>query len=311
MVCIDHAYFPHIVDAIFDAIGDPATLAAMAQSCREWRRRCLSLFYAIRGYYILEDDPVPTVVVWDQFDRVLYFEGRSQIVLLSECHMLDFRSDSQINPEPAWFLFKVGVKRYVRHVSIDVEYEAPQVPVQHIACQNDVPAFDFWNPAVKLLTIHCAKPEAKLRCWDRWGGCHEEAELTGLTSLERVVVIFEHTFEDLVEYEHESDYAVSPNSSSYTLNPYESDAYNHLRHVRNLIAAARQQGAELFLVGTESFSSDAVADLRLEDGYSLQSYQSALDSDRSIHLVTLESYRRGIGEKEWALQTNWRDPLFP
>lgn len=306
MVSIHHEYFLHIIDAIFD-YAEPAALAIMARTCRKWRHRCLSQFYVLHEFCYIDQSPVAAIETRNRFDRVQLLKGNAELALLAGCKVIDI--DTFFRPQPLWHA-DVDTVRFRRGLETDITFEILPLPVRQIVCQNVAFSFEFRQPAVKSLVVHCAEPDASLLSWNHEdvGG---EANLTGLSGLERFVLIFEDVLEGVVEYEEEEQDTVSESSSSYTLNPDFGPQVIQLRTTRNLIAAARQQGAIVFLVGTESFSPDAVAALELGSECTLESYENALKSSHPIHRVTLESYRRSLSEQEWAIQTCWDKPIHP
>lgn len=187
MVSIHHLYFLHVVDAVFE-FADPAALAVMAQTCREWRRGSLSVFHTICGYEILEEYPKPTVVVWDQLDKVVFFRGWAQLALLSECRVLDIRDSSKARPERVTFLRKLETIRYHRHLDgQQVTHESLPQPVSQIVCQNNVYSFGSPIPAMKTLVVHCAKPYPHLSMWAN------KPDFSGLTGLLRLVMTLSTT----------------------------------------------------------------------------------------------------------------------
>lgn len=303
MVSIHHTYFPHIIDTIFDC-AEPGSLAVMARTCRAWRRRCLSRFYVVRcrhGSGSLADLPV---VIWDQYDRELHFSENSELALLAGCHILDIVGHTK--PDPNRFFPNLKTTRYHSTKAVDtgVTAEAPALPVDQIVCQAEVLPFDSRCPTVKQLVIHCAA-----KYMSSWNGHDEpgDADFTGLPNLERLVVIFETVPIDMVEF-HEG-YDETDNPESVYFDPERSD--NQCTIIRRIVAAAHAQNAVVVLVGTEGFAADAFSAIRLGVERAFDSHESAMKSTRPITLVTLDAYRHGVGEKEWAIQTCWDKPLTP
>ncbi|EJT51431.1 hypothetical protein A1Q1_07403 [Trichosporon asahii var. asahii CBS 2479] len=314
MLSIHHQYFLHVVDAIFKhASSVPPSLAIMAQTCREWRRRSLSPFHTIRGYQILEEHPKPTVVVWDQFDNVLFFRGRSQLALLADCHVLDIRDISHAKPEPATFLPNLKTVRYQAHLDPErVTSRTEPFGAKQIVCQNHVYSFDCPSPAVNTVVIHCAEPHANLRIWGADLVSEGRVNLSGLSELTRLIIIFEKPLHDAIHDGKSIINIVIAKDSTLSRKGWHSkgEPCKQLRLIRRLMQAAVHVGAAVVLVGTEAFSDDDVAEIHRFD-FEGRIHAGADEPKGWYSFVTLDAYRRDVGEEEWAIQTCWDGPLFP
>lgn len=231
MITIDHDYFPHIVDLIFD-YATTAALVPMAKVCRAWRHRTLNIFYQITNLQVLKAPGVVHVslVHWRLGQVTLQ---KSELVLLAGCKVTDITYYRR--GISSWFLPSLETVRY--HMC-QVAY--PPIPAPQLVFRNEMPDLHVGHGQVKRLTVHIAGRCRQLT----W----EVGDLDIFSGLEEVVFIFED--------KPYSDFYSDAHEASSWIDFSDSDA--HLDHplpvlsaIRNAIRAEEQECATVLLVGTE------------------------------------------------------------
>lgn len=246
MITIPYTYHPLIVDLIFD-YSSPASLVVMASTCRAWRQRCLDRFRHVVDLRISADPlraklflPVRCV---DGNTATVGHQAvvldRSQMGLLNGCRVLDVKAHPWL--EPRWLPPSVDKVRYFSGMG-----GQPTLPSSVIVCQGEIHQMTKPNPSVRYLLIHVGGET----------GCSFYAagypDLSGLTGLQRLVMIFETQLSEL-EICSESQLLFSLRRS-ITMEP--EDGVDDPRWTRAtvwaMIHAALNLGADVVLVNAEN-----------------------------------------------------------
>lgn len=305
MVTIHPRCFLHITDAVFD-YAPPASLVVMAQTCREWRHRVLSRYHHILDLRVLKTPlnlptdfayfATPHGTAGGRIEEVLH---RSELALLAGSKVLDI---TEMHP----------FENYGFPLDLDLDLDTVRyhwglpdqeaIPARQMVCQGEIMLHSDPNSAVKHVVVHGTEST---------NGVYPFARLWGLTGLERLTIIFEYMPLWLEQYDRTD--SESDSDSFSVIGPYDPDypPKKRLHMIRDLIAAAENHDATIVLVGTERWSSDAFDGLELGIKREYDTDKSERTRHRRIVLATLDAYRRSIGEKEWAVQTDWSHPLTP
>lgn len=327
MVTIHYQYYPHIIDAIF-AYAPPASLAVMAKTCREWRQRCLGRFYHIfdlrvlKAHLVLRADlRLPTSK--HGYNAVIL--GKDELPLLDGCRVMDITSDS--SPRTCWFLPNLDTLRYRCHLG-----RVLNLPTRQIVCLGSLSPMTKVNSTVKRLVIHSRDDNGYGMPFCADNG----PNLSGLTGLQQLVLIFEDPPSALNNFANNasesgsdsgSDHAgesindgVGNNSGESNNGSDSEDEFDWspagdrkwtLSVIRATIQCALELHASVVLVGTEMWSRRSFNELHLGIERMYVGEAEVLAHCRPITLMTVNAYRSYVGEKEWAVETDWINPLTP
>lgn len=287
MVTIPHWCFLDIIDEIFDA-APPASLAVMAKTCHEWRELALSKFYHVHDLRIEATEDSFVARLWAPIGRPepLYYDGLvltgTELSLLAGCKILDITED----PSHRSIQHLPNLDTVRCHFDVGTHHS---IPARQIVCEGHIYPIETANPTVKRLVVY--------------SGGHNDyfysntyPALDGLTSLEEMVLLFE----DVPSCMEDFDYTRA--EVAYYLDddmePELECPLWLLSTMEDVIFAGRDQGAQVLLVGTEQWTAQAFDALkgRLERMF---------DDDEPISFVTVKEYRAQVGEKEWAIETDF------
>lgn len=148
-------------------------------------------------------------------------------------------------------------------------------------------------PVVKRLVLYSGGPSPFLYS-------NTYPDLSGLTSLEELVILFHDVPSALEGYDYSDSESDSDSDDDDCMDIYDGPWL--LRVVEWAMYSALEQGAKVILVGTENWEPHAVRGLKLEHHFQM---------DDPITLMTLQQYRELVGEKEWAVETDWLNLLTP
>lgn len=287
MVTIDHLYYPHIIDAVF-AHCDPASLALMARTCREWRQRCLDRFYHISDLRILKAPNIRLATFDQDYGPRVSLSSR-ELALLAGCRVLDITSYHVTMR--VWYLHNLQTVRYHRGLA-----DYPPLRAEQLVFKNEFPPFRHFNrnTVAERLVIYFTGRIEQLRWYQV------------LPYVRQLVFIFED----------KDDYDEEDRPSTGSSNDGEDDSnLDHsmpaLRVIKSIIEEALTQLIAVVLVGTERWSLETFDALQLDIDRVYEHYDEHLHILRPLTLSTLGTYRKFVGEREWSVITDWTKVLCP
>lgn len=288
MITINHSYYPHVVDLILDH-APPASLLAMAKTCRNWTRCSLNRFYHVKNPRVIKAHIVRHVSIDNPLlGRISLSKG--ELVLLKGCKVLDITSrERRWRP---WYLPNLETVRYHEGLA-----ELPRTHARQAVFQNHLPPFSrflYKIKQTKQIVIYISKECGRLY----W---HKRA-LAHFPSAEQLVFIFDDDNDN-------SKLAPSEGTSS-PANRLDMD-YDFLETVKHVVVAAVQKKIRVMLVGTERWNVETFNVLKLGVERVYKHSDDNLDFYRPISLSTLGVYREFVGEEQWAVMTDWKGTLSP
>ncbi|EJT51434.1 hypothetical protein A1Q1_07406 [Trichosporon asahii var. asahii CBS 2479] len=297
MTAIDHQYFPHIIDVIFDT-APPASLAVMARACREWRDCVLSRFHHVQDVRIEQVDGAIQTVFYipTKSNEGVYYNHvgltPNCLGLLAGCKILDITEDPS--------------RRTIRElpnldtVRYHFDWQAyTAISARQIVCAGHIYPIMEFDPTVKRLVIHSGGSSDYFYS-------NTYPDLCGLTSLEELVLLFEDVLSCLEDFDYTEDELAE--YSDEDLSPDLDCPLWLLSTVEDVIHAGLEQGAKVLLVGTELWNTYAFG--ALKRGL-MRTYDIELTSaDDGVTLMTVDGYRELVGEKEWEIETNFGSVVF-
>lgn len=328
MVTIHYQYYPHIIDAVF-AYAPPASLAVMAMTCREWRQRCLGQFHHITDLRVLKahlvlraDLRLPALN--HGYNAVIL--GKDELPLLAGCRVMDITSSP--SPGTCWSMPNLDTLRYRCHLG-----RVLNLPTRQIVCQGSFSPMTKANPTVKRLVIHSRRDDSG---YGMPFCAVNGPNLSGLTGLQQLVLIFEDPPLALNNFANNASESGSDNGSNHGGESINDGVGNNsgesndgsdsedefdwspaadrkwmLSVIRATIQCALELHATVVLVGTEMWSRRSFNGLQLGIERVYVGEAEVLAHCCPITLMTVNAYRSYIGEKEWAVETDWNNPLTP
>ncbi|EKD03139.1 hypothetical protein A1Q2_02588 [Trichosporon asahii var. asahii CBS 8904] len=269
-VMIDHAYYPHIIDLIFD-FAEFDALLAMSRTCREWRDRSrgkIDHVYQFDGMYMCYPFPI------------------NRTKALHYCRTLDVA----MNPLDEFDSLEDGLE-LVRRAAPNLD----TVRFVDIGCLK----MPVWVVPTRRLVYGRFDPNP-----DLYGFGEPEDDEPCASSVKKVVI--NHT-SDRASCHHfkAEDFSVPTDEVVFIFHGKETCPCCFMAVIR----ATQIGSVPLTVVGIESLSKQTtIQPYNVRKQKLTRSVGGHRQAKRGVTALTHMEYRQLVGEKEYAMDTNFEKP---